>query len=90
MTKKNSIQDLINDRMRELIIISDFKTKEIKSLIKNTFGIYCPICGSDNVNEQVKQLRAGDEEANHIYTCLNCGHRGKDNFLTHPKSNSKK
>lgn len=85
--KSYSLQGMINARMRELIHIEDFKTKEIKELIKNTFGIYCPVCGSDNVHEEMKQLRAGDEQANHIYKCLNCGNVGKDNFLSHPKRN---
>lgn len=84
MSKTNSLQEIINKTLYELIKIEDFKTRDIKVLIKNTFGIYCPICGSDNVHEEMKQLRSGDEEANHIYKCLNCGNTGKDNFLTHP------
>lgn len=82
-----SLQDLINEKLFEMIKIENFKTKAIKTLIRNTFGIYCPICGSDNVHEDVKQLRAGDEQADHIYKCLNCGNTGKNNFLTHPKKN---
>ena len=87
---KNTLQTIINETMYKLIDINKFKTKDIRGLIKNTFNIYCPVCGSDNVHEEVKQLRAGDEEANHIYKCLNCGYLGKDNFLTHPKHVSKK
>ena len=90
MSKTNSLQEIINKTLYELIKIDDFKTKDIKTLIKNTFGIYCPICGSDNVHEEMKQLRSGDEEANHIYKCLNCGNAGKDNFLSHPLKESKK
>ena len=82
-----SLQDLINEKLFKMIKIENFKTKAIKTLVRNTFGIYCPICGSDNVHEDVKQLRAGDEQADHIYKCLNCGNTGKNNFLAHPKKN---
>ena len=83
-----SIQTIINNTLNNILKIEDFKTKDIKTLIKNTFNIYCPVCGSDNVHEEMKQLRSGDEEANHIYKCLNCGNSGKDNFLTHPLKKS--
>ena len=83
-----SIQSIINNTLEKIIKIEDFKTRDIKTLIKNTFHIYCPRCGSDNVHEEMKQLRSGDEEANHIYKCLNCGNTGKDNFLTHPLKKS--
>ena len=89
-SKSVSLQDLINETLYKLIRIEDFKTRDVKTLIKNTFGIYCPICGSDNVHEEMKQLRSGDEEANHLYKCLNCGNSGKDNFLSHPLEHSKK
>ena len=85
-----TLQELINARMKEIINIDDFKVKAIKSVVKNTFGIYCPNCGSDNVHEDIKQLRAGDEQADHIYKCLNCGNTGKNNFLTHPPKEMKK
>ena len=81
---KYSIQSLINDKLLNIMHIENYKTKDIKTKIKNTFNIYCPVCGSDNVHDEMKQLRSGDEEANHIYTCLNCGTTKKDAFLTHP------
>ena len=85
-----SIQSIINKILKEIVDIKDFKTKDLKLLFKNTFNIYCPVCGSDNVHEEMKQLRSGDEEANHIYKCLNCGNTGKDNFLTHPLNKHEK
>lgn len=89
-SKQSSIQEIINSRLYELVQIQDFKTKATRGLTKNSLNIYCPVCGSDNVHEEMKQLRAGDEQANHIYICLSCGHSGKDNFLTHPKDQPKK
>lgn len=42
------------------------------TLFKNTVGVKCPKCGSENVYVESKQKRAGDEAETKIYTCLTC------------------
>lgn len=41
-------------------------------LIKNTVGVKCKNCGSENVNAYSKQVRSGDEATTVFYTCLDC------------------
>ena len=76
--KKESISELqqhINEIMRKKIPIKAFIKQEIDQFnVKNTIDIYCPICGSDNVNVSTKQTRSIDEAATNFYKCLECGY----------------
>ena len=74
---QNTIQLKINKDIDEMIDVSLFKSKEVSTLIKNTVGIKCPRCQSENVNVFEKQVRSGDEAKSRFYTCLNCGNKWK-------------
>ena len=71
---ESSIQEIINETLRRKIPIEAF-IKEYLSAdnVKNTIDIYCPICGSDDVNVSTKQTRSIDEAATNFYKCLRCG-----------------
>lgn len=72
---QNSIQQKINEDIDKMIDISLYKTQETTTMIKNTIGVHCKNCGSDNVNLFTKQMRSADEAASKFYTCLNCGNK---------------
>lgn len=72
---KNIIQDMINDTLYKTTPISAFVTEAIVTRVKNTVGIVCRKCGSDNVYSESRQLRSGDEAASILYACLNCGQK---------------
>ena len=70
----SSIQEIINQSMRKKIPIEAFIKEHLSAdNIKNTIDIYCPICGSDDVNVTTKQTRSIDEAATNFYKCLRCG-----------------
>lgn len=71
------IQKKINNKIDNLINITLYKTEKINVMIKNTVGIVCKKCKSDNVNVYVKQTRSSDEASSKFYTCLNCGNKWK-------------
>ena len=58
-----------------MIDVSLYKTQETSVMIKNTVGVKCKVCGSDNVNLFTKQTRSADEASSRFYTCLNCGNK---------------
>lgn len=67
------IQKLINQDLRPRIKTEGFKQAAVVRQIKNTVGIYCKVCKSDNVYVESKQVRSADEATTKFYTCLNCG-----------------
>lgn len=69
------LQKLIDNDLRKRIPIDAFKQKKIITMIKNTVGIKCKQCGSDNVYVESKQVRSADEAMTKFYTCLNCGNK---------------
>lgn len=69
------LQKLIDKDLRERIPISAFLQEKIVTMIKNTVGIKCKQCGSDNVYVESKQVRSADEAMTKFYTCLNCGNK---------------
>ena len=69
------IQRLIDADLQERIPIDAFKQDKIVTMIKNTVGIKCKQCGSDNVYVESKQVRSADEAMTKFYTCLNCGNK---------------
>lgn len=72
---QNVIQSKINDTIDKMYDISVFKTEQIITLIKNTVGIKCPRCKSENVNVYEKQTRSSDEAKSKFYTCIDCGNK---------------
>ena len=72
----NDIQKSLNPLIDELIPIEVFvKAGTVAKLVKNTFGVKCPKCGSEDVNEQEIQTRSADEAATKIFTCLQCSNK---------------
>ena len=69
------LQRLIDRDLRAKIPISAFKQDIIVTMVKNTVGIICKVCGSDNVYVESKQVRSADEAMTKFYTCLNCGNK---------------
>ena len=70
---KNIVQQKINDKLYKTVPISAFITESINTKVKNTVGIICRKCNSDQVYSESRQLRSGDEAASILYSCLNCG-----------------
>lgn len=79
ITHEYDIQDDINKELYERISIEAFIEKSIATKIKNTVGIHCKKCGSDNVFSESRQTRSADEAMTVFYTCLNCGNKWKVN-----------
>lgn len=69
------LQRIIDKELRERISIDAFKQDKIVTMVKNTVGIKCKQCGSDNVYVESKQVRSADEAMTKFYTCLNCGNK---------------
>lgn len=51
-----------------------FKPTKVQTMVKNTFGIKCSECGSENIYVKSVQLRSADEATSKIYTCIDCKH----------------
>ena len=75
---KATIQTSINQYLYDNIPISAFVQESLQTKIKNTVGIKCNKCGSDNVFSESRQTRSGDEAMTIFYTCLNCGNKWKN------------
>lgn len=74
----NMIQQLITKRMKELYNISDWIIKNDKNMVANTYGVVCPKCHvKDNIYAETVQTRSGDEAADRLCVCLNCGYSWK-------------
>lgn len=76
---KRSLQSVINQVLYRNVPINLFIQRSIDMKVKNTVGIICKKCHSDNVFSESRQLRAADEATTILYTCLNCGNRWKMN-----------
>ena len=76
----NSIQLILNKEDDERNgDMTTYKIFNLSVMKKNTEGVVCGICHSDNVYVETKQLRSGDEGATNLYTCLRCGSKWKVN-----------
>lgn len=72
----NDLQKYLNEIIDEQIPIERFVAAGInEKLIKNTYGIKCPKCGSEDVNEQEMQTRSADEASTKFFTCLRCSNK---------------
>lgn len=76
---KVTIQSEINKYLYKAVPISAFVQDVINTKVKNTVGITCKKCGSDNVFSESRQTRSSDEATTIFYTCLNCGNKWKMN-----------
>lgn len=74
---KATIQSTINQYLYENIPISAFIQEVINVKVKNTVGIKCKKCQSDNIYSESRQTRSGDEAMTIFYECLNCGNKWK-------------
>lgn len=72
---KSTIQESINEDLLRTINIQAFLQEAIQYMVKNTVGIKCKKCGSDNVWVESKQVRSSDEATSKFYTCLQCGNK---------------
>lgn len=77
--KEYRLQDDINKDLYERIPISAFIEESIDTKVKNTVGIKCKKCGSEEVYSESRQTRSADEAMTVFYTCLNCGNKWKVN-----------
>ena len=77
----SDIQEIINKKMREKIDITAFVREVTQVKVANTHGVYCPMCGSNEVYCEIVQLRSSDEASDKIFTCLRCGYTCKNKFL---------
>ena len=71
-----TLQEKINDTLRQRIDLEHFKTEYIETEIANTFGVHCirkECPSSKGVYVELKQTRSADEAATKIYKCLECG-----------------
>ena len=75
----SDLQNRINKKLDEVVNIKAFKTYAIDTLVKNTDGVHCIKCESDNVNVIQKQIRSADEGATNFYTCIDCGYKWRRN-----------
>ena len=72
----SELQKAINAVVDKILPVETFlDANKIATKVKNTFGIMCPKCKSENVYEKALQLRSSDEISSLIYECLNCGHK---------------
>ena len=72
----NDLQKYLNEIIDEQIPIEKFVAAGItEKLIKNTYNVHCPKCGSDDVHEDERQTRSADEASTKFFTCLACGNK---------------
>ena len=70
------LQEAINAIVDQILPVELFqKAGEIAQKVKNTFGVHCPKCKSDNVYEKAAQLRSADEISSIFMECLTCGYK---------------
>jgi DNA-directed RNA polymerase subunit M/transcription elongation factor TFIIS len=74
-----SVQKELNQDLYKAVDMNAFKKEYVNMMVKNTSGIVCRKCKSDNVNVRLVQTRSADEAPTQFYTCLNCNNRWKTN-----------
>ena len=71
----SSIQDRINEIVDKEFPAELFaKSMELSKYVKNTFGVICPKCHSDQIFESEIQTRSADELSTLVYRCNSCGY----------------
>ena len=71
----STLQDKINKDIDSRFDISLFKSELVVQMFKNTYGIKCPKCKSEQIYEKSVQTRSADEAASIFRTCLNCNYK---------------
>ena len=74
-SSKSSIQEVINNKLLQMISTDAFIQEKIQTRVKNTVEIICKRCHSDNVYVESRQVRSADEAMTKFYECLHCGNR---------------
>ena len=70
------LQEAINAIVDKILPVELFqKAGEIAQKVKNTFGVHCPKCKSDNVYEKAIQTKSSDEISTIFMECLSCGYK---------------
>lgn len=71
----STLQERLNAKIDEYFPPDNFvQAGDMEKRIKNTYGIICNKCKSDNIYESADQGgRSADEIGAVYYTCLNCG-----------------
>lgn len=70
----NTIQQIINKKLMEMIDMKAFVKKQTSMMQPNTYGITCPYCKvKDNIYAETVQTRSSDEASDRILKCLHCG-----------------
>lgn len=73
------LQNIVNKFLDEHIDLEMYKHVEESTLIKNTVGVKCKHCGSENIYVFSKQVRSADEATSKFYTCIDCGNKWRVN-----------
>ena len=68
------MQEEIYEYVDKLLPIEQYLITENKNMqmSKNTAGVKCPNCGSENIFVRAKQMRSADETKTKFYTCIDC------------------
>jgi len=70
------LQAAINAIADEALPVERFASvNDLVQYVKNTHGVKCPLCSSENVYEYSVQTRSIDEAETMFYICLNCNAR---------------
>ena len=68
-----SVQEQLKKKIDELFPIDKFSgADEEVTFVKNTIGIKCPKCHSENIYTYSKQTRSGDEAETKYCYCIDC------------------
>ena len=78
MSRGNTLQDMINEKLKKIYPTEMFKREELELELVNRPDVKCKKCGSNKIFCELKQLRSADEPMTELYKCLNCGYRWRN------------
>lgn len=68
-----TVQEQLREKIDELFPIDRFiESAESFTFVKNSIGIKCIACGSDNIYTYSRQTRSGDEAETKYCYCIDC------------------
>lgn len=74
----STLQDKINEDLRQQIDMKAFVHEKVQTKFKNTSDRKCSKCGSDEIHVESRQTRSADETTTKIYECLKCGNKWRE------------